>query len=180
MLHRLPSPLLRDEPWANGAGTTTVLATYPDAAAWRWRASLAKVEHAAPFSDYPQVARQLAPLDGRLDLHFEDTGTQGLARLQTTCFPGTPAPRAELPDGPTRVFNLMVRDGVDATLIARPLAGAMLLPAAEQWLLHMAAGKAHLQQGDHVLELRTGETVMAHGGCRLQGHGEVLLVRFGR
>jgi environmental stress-induced protein Ves len=178
MPHRLPPPLLRDEPWPNGAGTTTVLAAHPDNDAWRWRISIARVEQAAPFSDYPGVQRQLAALDGRLDLHFAGAAARHLARLQVTRFAGAPAPAATLPDGPTRVFNLMTRAGVDAILIARPLVGDMLLPAAPHWLAHLAAGSATLQQGDQVLQLHAGDTAMSAGGGRLYSHGEVLLVRF--
>jgi HutD. len=53
MLQRLPAPLLRDEPWANGAGTTTVLAIGPDPLAWQWRISIARDDRAAAFSATP-------------------------------------------------------------------------------------------------------------------------------
>jgi environmental stress-induced protein Ves len=160
MLRPLPPPLLRDEPWANGAGTTTVLAAWPDALDWRWRISIARIAAPCRFSAYPGAQRQLAPLDGPLLLRFA----------------GTPPPRAELPGGPTRAFNLMTRD-CPATLLARPLVGTMLLPAAPCWLLHQLAGSAKLQQDAHSLELRAGESAELSGTCRIGGHGELVLAR---
>ena len=172
----LPPPLLRDEPWANGAGTTTVLAAWPDARDWRWRISIARIAAPCRFSAYPGTQRQLAPLDGPLLLRFDGAPARMLARLVVLRFAGTPPPRAELPDGPTRAFNLMTRD-CPATLLARPLVGAMLLPAAPCWLLHQLAGSAELRQDTHSLELRAGESAEMSGACRIGGHGELVLAR---
>lgn len=180
MLQRLPAPLLRDKPWANGAGTTTVLATGPDAQAWQWRISIARVERDAPFSPYPDTERQLAALDGRLQLRCVDTAVpeMPLDRLQIARFPGAAAPRACLPDGPTRVFNLMTRADVGATLLARPLVGALLLPEAPRWFVHLLSGNADLRQASDRLDLQAGDSAWATGASRISGHGEVVLVRF--
>ena len=182
MLRRLPAPLLRDEPWANGAGTTTVLAIGPDKLAWQWRISIARDDRAATFSTYPDTLRQLTPLDGRLQLHFGTThapAMMAIDRLQVAHFDGAAAPRSNLPDGPTRVFNLMTRAGASATLLARPLVGALLLPDAPRWLVHVLAGSAELRQtGDDRLDLQTDDSAWASGACRLNGLGEVVLVRF--
>ncbi|EQD66397.1 HutD, partial [mine drainage metagenome] len=94
--HLSPSPL-QDEPWANGAGTTTVLAAGPDAQAWRWRISIARVARAADFSNHADTLRQLTPLDGRLHLHFSNASAPAvlhLDRLQVARFDGGVAPRA--------------------------------------------------------------------------------------
>lgn len=175
-LERLPPPLLRDEPWANGHGRTTELARAPAAPDWRWRISIAQVDAAGPFSDYPGTQRQLAALDGRLRLRFGDAPARTLARLQVLRFAGSPAPYAELPDGPVRVFNLITRE-CEATLLARPLVGALLLPAAPLWLVHALAGGMRLQREGRTLALEAGATARLAGGARLDGQGEVLLVR---
>ncbi|MDE3142149.1 MAG: HutD family protein [Pseudomonadota bacterium] len=182
MLQRLPAPLLRDEPWANGAGTTTVLAIGPDPLAWQWRISIARDDRAAAFSVYPDTLRQLTPLDGRLQLRFSAAhapATMAIDRLQVVRFDGAAAPRAALPDGPTRVFNLMTRAGTTATLLARPLVGALLLPDAPRWFVHVFAGNAELHQtGDDRLDLQIDDSAWASGACRLSGHGEIVLARF--
>ena len=182
MLQHLSSPLLQDEPWANGAGTTTVLAAGPDAQAWRWRISIARVVRAADFSNHADTLRQLTPLDGRLLLHFSDASTPAvlrLDRLQVARFDGGLVPHASLPDGPTRVFNLMTRADAAATLLARPLVGAMLLPEAPRWFVHVLTGHAELRQAsDERLDLQAGDSAWATDPCRLSGYGEVVLVRF--
>ncbi|MHB8309363.1 MAG: HutD/Ves family protein [Metallibacterium sp.] len=184
MLQRLPLPLLRDEPWANGAGTSTVLAVGPDAQAWQWRISIARVVRAAYFSNYADTLRQMTPLDGRLHLHFSNASTPAvlhLDRLQVARFDGGVAPRASLPDGSTRVFNLMTRADAAATLtlLARPLVGALLLPEASRWFVHVLTGHAELRQvSDERLDLQAGDSAWATGANRISGHGEVVLVRF--
>ena len=173
----LPPALLRDEPWANGAGRTTVLACAPNVQDWRWRFSIAHIETEAAFSDYPDCTRQLAPLDAPLSLQF---GAQEhtLQRLQVLRFAGTPAPRARLPAGPTRAANLITRGDLAVTLLARPLVGAMLLPQAPQWLLYLLAGRASVCQSDDERALQAGDGLMLGGAARLSGTGEVLLLRF--
>ena len=180
MLHRLPSPAKTDEPWSNGAGRTTVLAIGPSPQEWRWRISIAHIDRSAPFSPFPGVTRQLAPLDACLDLRFADARQIRLARLEVARFGGEPPPFAELPEGPTRAFNLMTRDW-PAILLARTMVDTLLLPAATAWLVHGVAGTIDVcgGAGKRGLPLRAGETAHVEGEARLEGQGEIVLVRFG-
>lgn len=171
----------RTEAWANGAGATTVLDSGPDAAAWRWRLSIARIECDADFSALPGVRRQFAPLDAPVTLIFPHEREKPLLRLETFRFDGADAPHARLGDGPTRAFNLMLRDDAEGELIARPLAGAMVLPLAPgtRWFFHQLAGHARLGiAGENVrAEQDTSLWIEATGTLRIEGGGEVLLVR---
>lgn len=179
--HRVPADTLRAEPWTNGAGSTTVLASGPDAQAWTWRLSIARIDSDADFSSLPGVRRQLAALDAALSLTFPHAGERQALRLSVIRFDGADAPHARLTDGPTRAFNLMLRDGAEGELIARPLNGAMVLPpsAGARWFLYLLAGQAELRSGGERLHLVQDESVWidASGTLRIEGGGEIVLVR---
>lgn len=184
ILTAVPAPALRDEPWANGAGRTTVLAAGPDALEWRWRLSVATIDQACTFSTLPGVRRWMAPLDGGIELSFPDGRILRAPRLGVLEFAGDPAPRCTLPDGPTRDFNLMLRPDLTARLLARPLVGSMvLLPEpAVRWFVHMIAGSARLATEGETLAIAQGcsawvQAGAARGRIALDGAGEVVLVR---
>ncbi len=186
ILTAVPAPALRDEPWANGAGRTTVLAVGPDALDWRWRISIATVDQPCAFSTLPGVRRWMAPLDGGIELAFPDGRALRAPRLGVLEFAGAPAPTCALPDGPTRDFNLMLRSDQMARLLARPLVGSMvLLPEpAVRWFVHVIAGSAHLAAEGETLDIAQGRSAWADAGAArgrvtLDGAGEVALVRLG-
>jgi environmental stress-induced protein Ves len=57
----------RSMPWKNGAGTTTVIAVFPEGATlddFDWRISRAKVAAPGAFSAFPSVDRTLCLLSG--------------------------------------------------------------------------------------------------------------------
>jgi environmental stress-induced protein Ves len=173
----------RRQPWANGGGVTTELAAGPDREHWRWRISLAEVEQPGAFSALPAVRRQLAPLDGRLHLRFPAGREVEVHRLQTVRFDGDPPPHCELPDGPGRDFNLMLRDGTDGELLLRPLVDSMvLLPQANtRWFVYLLAGQIVLSAGTGQIALTPDQAAWAQpsAGLRvvIEGAGELALVR---
>ncbi len=184
VLVAVPAPALRDEPWANGAGRTTVLAVGPDVLDWHWRLSIAVVDRPCAFSTLPGVRRWMAPLDGGIELSFPDGRTLRAPRLGVLEFAGDPAPTCTLPDGPTRDFNLMLRSQQTARLLARPLVGTMvLLPeVAVRWFVHVVAGNARLTTEGETLDIAQDrsawvEAGAARGRIALDGTGEVVLVR---
>lgn len=180
VFHRVPAETLHAEPWANGAGSTTVLASGPDPKTWRWRLSIARIDSDADFSALPGVRRQFAALDAALALRFADGERQAL-RLAVLRFDGADAPHAHLSDGPTRAFNLMLRDGAEGELIARPLNGAMVLPPSTgaHWFLHQLSGQAELRCDGESLRVTQDDSVWieAAGMLRIEGGGEVVLAR---
>lgn len=176
------SESFHSQPWANGGGTTTELAAGPDRGHWRWRISRADVVTAGPFSSLPGVRRQIAPLDARLRLKFADGRDRTLLRLEVFAFDGGDAPTCELPDGPGRDLNLMLRDGAAGQLIVRPLTGHMLLPpGALRWFVYQISGQARLVQGDTRLDLATGAAAwlipIVGQRSAIEGGGDIALVR---
>lgn len=181
LLHPVSPDQFRQQPWANGKGRTTELAAGPDPDHWQWRISMARIEHAGPFSLFPGVRRQLAPLDGGLTLCFDDDRETTARRLQVLDFDGGRRVHCRLPGGPGRDLNLMLREGVDGELMARPLAGTMRLPGrAGQWFVLQLAGTATVHAGDEETVLDTGHAVWirttADTRVLIEGAGEIALV----
>lgn len=177
----VPASAQRTEAWANDAGTTTVLDSGPDAAEWRWRLSIARIDRDADFSPLPGVRRRFAPLDAPVTLTFPGGREKHVLRLETFRFDGADAPHAQLGDGPTRAFNLMLRNGAEGELIARPMTGAMVLPLARgtRWFFHQLAGRARLDIAGETIEAEQDASfwIEATGTLRIEGGGEVVLVR---
>jgi len=58
-LQAIPRNVQREEAWANGVGSTTVVLREPDHANWTLRVSVANVEQDGPFSELPGTRRTL-------------------------------------------------------------------------------------------------------------------------
>ncbi|WP_233841313.1 HutD family protein [Dyella sp. 2HG41-7] len=181
-LRQVPDDALISQAWANGAGTTTVIASGPDTD-WAWRLSIADIAQACDFSAYPDTQRQFVALDAPVQLHFENGRELSLLRLQIERFNGADAPRVTLPDGPTRAFNLMLRGDAQGELIARPLNGSMWLPARAswRWFVHVLSGRAEVKTDHESIEVSSGANLWidAQPGerVRIEGGGELILVQ---
>lgn len=181
-IRRLDTDVLQEQPWANGMGSTLLIDSGPEPDQWQWRLSVARIEHNGPFSTLPDTRRAFVPLDAPIRLRFQDGRERELLRLNPMTFDGADAPHAELVDGATRAFNLMLRGDAQAQLIARPLNGSMLLPirADTRWYAHLLSGRAQLHVADETHALDSGDHVWIspHGGTRtqLEGGGELVLV----
>lgn len=182
-LRPVPASALRTQPWANGAGTTLVIASGPDETDWQWRLSIADITQDCTFSAYPDTQRQFVPLDAPITLRFDDQREVSLLRLSVTHFDGADAPHAQLPEGATRAFNLMLRGEAKGELIARPLNGSMWLPRRDgwRWFVHLLGGRADVQVGDDHAGMEVGASVWidAQPGerIRIEGGGELVLVQ---
>ena len=103
--------------WRNGGGTTRELLTWPDAAAWQWRVSVAEVVQSGPFSSFEGVQRWFAVLAGD---GVCLTVAGHLAMLtksdQPFAFDGAALTSCELLGGATQDFNLMVQGGASARM----------------------------------------------------------------
>lgn len=185
-LQALPSIQRRIEPWANGRGQTALILREPDDAAWRIRISIARVENDGPFSDLPATQRLLAPLDAAMELRFPDGRTQRVERFGVLRFAGTPAPLGVLPEGATRDFNLMLRDGARGELFARTLVDSMVLPpeAGARWLVYLHRGEARLSAGGVVLQLAHDDAALVDFPASdeeravIEGAGELVLAKW--
>lgn len=194
-LRAIPRDTQHAEPWANGAGTTTVVLREPDGAHWNVRVSIAKVERDGPFSELPGTRRTLVPLDAPMTLRMADGRELHAPRFGTLRFAGSPAPMGILPEGPTRDFNLMLRGDAHGEVLARTLVDALWLAPepgpgsgtlpgpALRWLVYLDSGRATLRIGSGAkLELNPYDAalVIPDGTAErvlLEGAGEVVLVK---
>lgn len=177
--------------WKNDGGWTTELARDPIGGDdFRWRVSIAEIESDGPFSTFPGVERDLILLDGEgIELDIEGTAAPRLTqRFERVHFAGEARVDCRLIAGPTRDFNVMARrDAVRAEVVARPLAGSMLVfaePGAE-WLIHVLTGYVEARRGEQVLRAETGASLHLDfreaadsGRIALDGAGEIVLVKF--
>jgi len=152
--------------------------------------SIAEIDQDAPFSAFPGCDRELVLLAGEgMHLQFDDGERERVTLLpphDRLRFAGERALHAELINGPTHDFNLMWRrDAFEATLLHRPLVGAMVFFAEPgvSWLVHVMQGQAFVKDLPRPLHLAQGDSLlMTHdpeGPARriLDGGGELLLAR---
>jgi environmental stress-induced protein Ves len=103
------------QPWKNGMGTTREIARFPaDAGAddFLWRVSVAEVNSAAPFSEFPGIDRHIALLDGDgFTMTLDGVREHALVQpFVPFAFPGEARIEVTMAGaGATRDFNLMVR-----------------------------------------------------------------------
>jgi len=107
-------------PWRNGGGVTRELLAWPEAVDWTCRLSVAEVAQDGPFSRFDGVQRWFAVLDGagvRLGLGGQwcDLDRQS----KPFAFDGAVPVDCRLLAGPTRDFNLMVRQPLGPALMRR-------------------------------------------------------------
>ena len=189
LLH-LPANEYRRERWRNEFGWTREIHRDPEGSGdWRWRASIAEIDHDAPFSAFPGCDRELVLLAGEgMRLAFDDGAEPVLLSPphDRHRFAGERPLRAELVDGPTHDFNLMwKRDAVQATLLHRPLVGPMVFFAEPgvTWLVYLMQGQAQFKDLARPLRLAQFDSVLllpdAEGPSRmiLEGGGELLLAK---
>jgi uncharacterized protein len=103
-------------PWKNGGGTTRTLAVSPGGAGFDdfvWRVSIADVAQSGSFSLFPDVDRTIVLLEGEgMILRAADGSVHALTTpFEPHSMPGERAIDAELVNGVSRDFNLMVRRG---------------------------------------------------------------------
>lgn len=121
----------RPERWRNGGGTTVEIARGPRGAedgAWGWRISVADIERAGDFSEFPQCERLLTVVEGDLLLLTVDGREQGLERYRPFRFDGGAAAGAALPTGSIRNLNVIAAAGFRAHVAIVELSGTRPQP----------------------------------------------------
>ena len=103
-------------PWANGLGTTAVIARGPDTDDWAWRLSLADVVTDGPFSSLPGIDRWIAVATGEgMDLSIDGGDPVRITHHDAAyAFDGGAPTVCRLLDGPIHDLNLMLRHGAAA------------------------------------------------------------------
>jgi environmental stress-induced protein Ves len=128
----------RSQPWKNGGGVTHEIVRWPDTERYDIRVSLAEDRTPGPFSRFAGYRRWSFLADGApIVLDVAGTRHELVARGDHVEVEGDVAITCELPAGPTRLFNILVRHGVDAVIghgpCPAPIRFAFAL-AAMPWL----------------------------------------------
>ncbi len=140
---------LRAVAWKNGGGATReIVASPPGAAfdAFDWRVSVADVSEAGAFSVFDGIDRVLTLIEGAQMVLVDNTGPRHLlTQWDSLAFAGEQGISAELPHGPTRDFNLMVRRSrAHGSVHVRRVSDTLDL-AAGSAVLYCAAGSFDVQ-----------------------------------
>ena len=167
-------------PWKNGQGRTRQLAIYPADAGnddFLWRASVADVDSAAPFSRFPGVDRQIALLRGAgFTMTLDRQQHHALVvPFEAFAFPGEADVEVALAGGATQDFNLMLRRGKARGRLDVLRGDDPQTVGPDVVLLYCAAGQCTtpdgiLSAGDSWLSPRSGTEVA------LSDDGVVLVV----
>jgi uncharacterized protein len=143
---------LQPRPWRNGLGVTREIALCPpgaDTDDFLWRASVADVVGAAPFSLFPGVERIIALLDGAgFRMILDGARTHHLTTpFAPFAFDGEASVEVQLAGGPTRDFNLMTRRGLAEGRIDVWQGPAMHACTDDLALLYVARGHVDTSDG---------------------------------
>ncbi|KAB0267227.1 HutD family protein [Microvirga brassicacearum] len=158
----------RSMPWKNGAGTTTVIAVFPEGATlddFDWRISRAKVAAPGAFSAFPSVNRTLCLLSGE-GVMLKVSG-QGRRKLDVASppftFSGDTPVDAEPIGGAVEDLNVMTRRGrvshrvekigVRSTVLLRRNGEDVLI-------LHACGAPLRVRSDDGTADLRPNDTVL--------------------
>lgn len=149
-------------PWANGLGTTAVIARSHDTDHWAWRLSLADVVTDGPFSSLPGIDRWIAVASGEgMDLAIDGADPVRIGHHDPAyAFDGGASTVCRLLDGPIRDLNLMLRrDAAAGSLELHRLAPNETLHApADTAAMVVLDGAVHCGRGT----LHEGDAVVVH------------------
>jgi environmental stress-induced protein Ves len=140
----------RSQPWKNGGGVTHEIVRWPERSdagddAYDVRVSIADDRTPGPFSRFPGY-RRWSFLAGDAPIVLDVAGTRHeLVALGDHIAVGGDVPIAcELPAGPTRLCNILVRDGVDVAVGQGPCPRPIRFAFALAHLAWLPAGHAAL------------------------------------
>lgn len=152
-------------PWRGGGGVTRDIIAVPAGSGdddFLWRASIATIDAAGPFSAWPGVDRMFVLLRGRMLLTVGGGDEQRVELGGPAIrFAGETVVEARPLDGPCTALNLMARRGrcriaVDRWTAARPNAAGQCLLLAEQATTVRVDGKTIDLAPDDALLLTGG------------------------
>lgn len=140
-------------PWKNGMGMTREIAVQPSESsgdAFVWRASVAEVDSAAPFSSFPGIDRHIVLLSGAgFTMTLDGKHRHALhAPFEPFAFAGESSVSVTLAGGSTQDFNLMVRRGSargEVEVLRKPGAHAL---HASTVLIYAARGEVRTPGGN--------------------------------
>jgi len=137
------------QPWRNGMGATTELASAPrpgGAPGFLWRLSIADVATDGAFSIFPDIDRVITVIEGAgMTLDAGTNGRHVLEPFKPFAFPGEWPIDGFLKAGPVRDFNLMVdrHQGCGSVVYHDFADGALTLAESGRVrFLHLLIGEA--------------------------------------
>jgi hypothetical protein len=146
---------LRPQPWDNGAGVTRDIVRWPDSADYEIRVSLADLTAAAPFSRFAGFRRwSFLAGDAPITLDVGGLRHELVALGDHLEVPGDVAISCARPPAPTRLLNLLVRDGTDVQIGRGPCPW----PVRFAFALSAQPGLPH----DHAIVLEPPELLELH------------------
>ena len=162
----LPAKARTARPWRNGGGLTREIAVFPfgaDGENFLWRASIATIAEAGPFSAWPGIDRMLLVLEGQLAVSV-DGGDEALldTRSPPFGFAGEKAIAARPVGSVCLALNFMARRGLTRMQLVRcrpeypPTAQQTLLLATKSTTVRLNERVVHLTEHDALLLGPTG------------------------
>ena len=117
---------LRSQPWKNGGGVTNEILRWPEVDDYDVRISLADDRVDAAFSRFPGYRRwSVLAGDAPILLAIGDVTHELVALGDHIEVDGDVAISASLPAGPTRLFNVLARNGLAVHVGVDPIAVAV-------------------------------------------------------
>jgi len=129
-------------PWKNGGGVTRDVAVFPagaDDKSFLWRASVATIAAAGPFSRFPEIDRALMLLDGELVIKIGDVAHRLRPGSAALHFTGEEMVSAAPVGEACTVLNIMTRCKAFSTKLDRWRAAR---PTSAEIVLLLATGAA--------------------------------------
>lgn len=167
-IRHLPAQSRPARPWRNGSGITRDIAFFPDDSGddgFLWRASIATITEAGPFSSWPGVDRTLLVLRGQLTLGTEARGEVQLnERTPEIAFAGEEMVVARSPSATCQVLNLMARRGRTQIRLIR---GSKVIPIVADQTLLLATQPTTIRVKDQWLNLGAADALILERGCGL-------------
>jgi environmental stress-induced protein Ves len=186
-MRHLPKSHFKSMPWKNGGGETIEILNDPDGAGlddFQWRISMARVAQDGAFSNFPQIDRHLAVLDGdRMDLIIDGKPACRLTpESQAFSFAGDVLVEAVLGQGPITDLNVMVRRGAWLATVER-----VDLKAPQTWqgagdlaVIYVSQGELQCVSKGTEMRIPCGDAIRiehADGPVSLQPHGHCRIWR---
>ena len=154
---------LRPVLWKNGGGVTREIAQGgAPGQPFDWRVSVADVDQPGPFSTFERIDRVLVMTRGEQMVLKDGDDVHELACWQPFAFAGEAPITAQLPCGPTRDFNLMVRRAFGRGKVHVHQRAEPLAVNAGIALFHCAAGAFTIEtpgQDSTTVTLEEGDTL---------------------
>jgi environmental stress-induced protein Ves len=147
-------------PWKNGGGVTRDVAVFPEGAddgSFLWRASVATIAAAGPFSRFPEIDRALVLLDGELVAKIGDAAHRLRRGSAALLFAGEDRVSAAPVGAACTVLNIMTRRGACSAKLGR---WEVARPTAADRLLLLATANAEVAVDGRRFDLSANDALL--------------------